>query len=94
MFYLAFKNAAEKNINYIFKAQSLLSFSSDYILVMKQEKKKKDTLFLCAKANKMLLFEVMVEPGHFVHKINKSERWVPLLFNLAQWMRLTYAKWI
>lgn len=79
MFYFVFESAAVNNINSIFIAQSLLSFSSDSILAMKQEKR----FFLCAKANKMLLYEVMVEPDQFVHKISKSERLFPLLFSLT-----------
>lgn len=79
MGFFEFKNAAENNKNSIFIAQSLLSFSSDSVLVMKQEK----SFFLCAKANKMLLFEVMVGPGQFVHKISKSGRLFPLIFNLT-----------
>lgn len=36
MVYFVFKNAAENNINSVFIAQSLLLFSLDFILVMKQ----------------------------------------------------------
>lgn len=66
MFYFVFKSAAENTINSIFIEQSLVSFSSDSVLVMKEEK----SFFLCARARKMLLFEVMVESGQFVHKIS------------------------
>lgn len=75
MGFFVFKSAAENHINSIFIAQSLFSFSSDAVLVMKQEK----SFFLCAKAKKMPLFEVMVESGQFVDKISKSERLFPLL---------------